>query len=842
LTLKDGVWTVVDRGGLWNTVASHVLDHNLEAFRSLAVTILKEPDPAFELPVEQRYAANVYGKVHKFSQALRRGVAEGLALLGSNPRACSNCTYGRVETVTGLAISEIFADADSIRWGSLNGLLPPLAEAAPDQFLDAVENALVSHPCPFDDLFAQEGDGVFGGNYMTGLLWALEGLAWEEEYFVRACNVLGDLGAHDPGGRWVNRPSNSLVSIVLPWLPQTLASPEKRKVAVETLLKDTPDVAWQLLLNLLPGQHQTSSGTHKPQWRRTIAEKAAEVTQREYFEQVVTYAGLAIDAAGSNIARLAQLIDRFDELPRPCFDRLVDVLSSEPVAGAPEADRLLLWEHLSRFTTKHRRFADAAWALPSELVSRVEQVALTLAPADPFHRYRPLFNNRDFDLFEENGNWEGQRRALDKRREHAIVEIYQLGGLEGVVGFAERVVSPRQVGISLAARPESDIDYALLPSFLNSDDRRRRHFAEGYVWARQERCGWAWSDSLDKSRWTEEQVGKFLVCLPFESATWQRVSYWLRSAEARYWSRVTSNFVQAGDDLQTAVEKFLHYGRPGAAIDCLDKMRFLKQSVDVEQCVRALLAAATTKDAISPVDQYELTELIKFLQLQPTVNPDDLANIEWMYLPLLNRHEGASPKLLEYRLSTDPQFFVEVLQLVYRSTNDEEPSKKSGAEVSQAIASNAWQLLRQWQVPPGSKQDGTFDGSDFTAWLETAQALTAKSGHLRVALVTIGQVLIHVPADPGGLWMNRVVAEALNGRDAADMRDGYRTGVVNARGPHWVDPTGAPERELAEQFRVKAEAMENVRFQRFATVLKQLAKSYDRDAERILDEFKDRKS
>ena len=57
---------------------------------------------------------------------------------------------------------------------------------------------------------------------------------------------------------------------------------------------------------------------------------------------------------------------------------------------------------------------------------------------------------------------------------------------------------------------------------------------------------------------------------------------------------------------------------------------------------------------------------------------------------------------------------------------------------------------------------------------------------------------------------------------------------------HWVDPTGKPERELAEQFRRKAEEVENAGFQRFAVTLRSLAEGYDREAERIIGDHKDR--
>ncbi|EQD58574.1 hypothetical protein B1A_10741, partial [mine drainage metagenome] len=89
-----------------------------------------------------------------------------------------------------------------------------------------------------------------------------------------------------------------------------------------------------------------------------------------------------------------------------------------------------------------------------------------------------------------------------------------------------------------------------------------------------------------------------------------------------------------------------------------------------------------------------------------------------------------------------------------------------------------------------------------------------------------------------GVWVMEPVARALNGRDAEEMRNGFHTEVFNSRGAHLVNPTGKPERELAELWRQRAESVENVGFARFAATLKDLAKSYDRDADRIIAEHK----
>lgn len=840
LTLKNGVWKVVNRAELWSLLGSRILDQNLDTFRSLAVSILKEPDPAFELPAEERYAASIHGKTLKCSHVLRKGIAEGLAILGSLPEACVNCSQGKAEATTVLVTRELLTNADWVLWGSLNGLLPTLAEAAPGEFLDAVEKAMRLTPCPFDELFSQEGNGITGGNYLTGLLWALEGLAWDEQYLVHVCVVLGELASHDPGGNWANRPSNSLTTILLPWLPQTLGSVEKRKVAVRTILNEYPDIAWNLIIQLLPGQHETSSGSHKPSWRKTIPddwEKGA--THQEYWQQVSYYAELAVATAGHDTGRLSALIDHFDNLPQPAFDQLLQALASQPILELPEEQRLSIWDHLTKFTNKHRRFSDAKWALPDELITRIEQVTAQLAPTDPFNLYQHLFTGRDYDLYEENDDWEERRKKLDTRRETAISEIFQQNGIEGVIRFAESVSSPGQVGHALGVVTDDVFEQSLLPHFLDSADNKRKALVSGFIWRRYQLKGWDWCDNIDKSDWTPEQIGQFLAYLPFAKEAWDRASAWLQKDESKYWTRTGANAYQAESDLAIAIDKLIEHGRPHAAINCLDRMRHDKQPIETNQCVRALLAALTSNEPSYAMDGYHIVELIKFLQAEPSVNQDDLFRVEWAYVPLLDRHRGAEPQLLESRLANDPEFFSEVIRLIYRSKKEDQTPKEP-TEESKAIAKNAWRLLHEWKTPPGSQEDGTFRDERFVEWLQRVKEICTESGHLEVALINIGEVLVHTPPDPDGLWLRRAVAAALNDREADDMRNGFRTGTYNIRGAHWIDPTGKPERELAEQFRSKAEEVENAGFQRFAVTLRGLADGYDREAERIIGDHKER--
>jgi hypothetical protein len=300
--------------------------------------------------------------------------------------------------------------------------------------------------------------------------------------------------------------------------------------------------------------------------------------------------------------------------------------------------------------------------------------------------------------------------------------------------------------------------------------------------------------------------------------------------EAQYWSRANANAHEEENRIESAVDQLVKYGRPHAAIRCLQVMRFRKKPINPELATRVLLAAINSSEGAHAIDVYEIVEVIKALQDDSIMSPDDLFKVEWAYLPLLERHSGAYPKYLEQRLADSPEFFCEIIRLVFRSKKTENLTKEP-TEEQKNIATNAYRLLSEWRTPPGSKKDGAFDGDAFTVWLNAVNKECSETGHLEVAMSMLGHSLIHSPPDPDGLWIHRSVAAALNAKDADDLRDGFRTELYNSRGVHWVDPTGKPEKELANKYRTQAEAVENAGYHRLATTLRELAASYEREAE-----------
>jgi len=541
---------------------------------------------------------------------------------------------------------------------------------------------------------------------------------------------------------------------------------------------------------------------------------------------------MAITAAKKDAKRLAELIDHMENLPRSTYEQLLEYFGSDAMTELPEPDRLGLWTKLVDMVAKHKRFPEAPWAMKSEQVEKIAMIAKRLAPDAPSLRHQRLFSDSDFLLYERNGDYEEQSDELETRRQKAIEEIATKGGVQAVLEFATTVKSPLRVGIAFGVVAKKEIDHTVVLEFLKSGQKQFSEFTFGFILSRFRIGGWQWVDDIDTSRWSPEQISYFLSLLPFTLDTWKHAKLLLGENESAYWSKTDVNPYSTAENLTFAIDQLIRYGRPFAAIRCLQSMLFQKQSIDSRQAIQALLAALSSTEKPNSMDSYQIIEVIKYLQDDPSANPDDLFHVEWAYLSLLDRNNGASPKFLERKLSEEPLFFCEVIRVVFRS-NQEESVVEEPTEEKEKIATNAYRLLSEWKIPPGLRTDGLFDGDSFASWIDNVKRKCSETGHLQIALTMVGHVLIHVPPDPDGLWIDRSAADTLNMKDSDDMREGFRTELFNTRGAHFVDPTGKPERELADKYKAQAEAVEAAGYSRLATTLRELSVSYVQEAKRI---------
>lgn len=242
-------------------------------------------------------------------------------------------------------------------------------------------------------MFAQEGDGLFGGVPHTGLLWALELLAWSRDHFSRVAKILARLAEMDPGGQVSNRPAESLKSLFLPWIRFSETPDDHRLETIKMLLNTLPTAGWQLLIDVNPSSHGRVTHRYPPSWRPWGQEGVPQPTVGECNVFIAELERLLLGNVGGDIAKWSDLVEITPRLSPESRQRTIELLSGNIGTLRQHPDAGTLWARLRQVLHHHNSYPNAAWAMPIADLKALESVYLALTPSEPVAAYAWLFGS-----------------------------------------------------------------------------------------------------------------------------------------------------------------------------------------------------------------------------------------------------------------------------------------------------------------------------------------------------------------------------------------------------------------------------------------------------------------
>jgi hypothetical protein len=837
LRLAEGIYGFVSREDSWQLLSPAFTNDLLNRFTEIAKEILCEDDPRFEMPAGERYLAGIYKKLPKYSPQLREGVAETIALLGTRgehtPQGVPEGSNWRAARL----VSELLDDATPKRWFSLASNLPLLAEAAPDEFLSALESGLSEPTLAVAALFEKNADGLFSSSPHTSLMWSLELLAWDTTYLSRVVLVLAALIKLDTGGRINPRPTGVMFDIFRFWYPQTSATIDERLQVLELLSKREPDVAWTLLLGLIPQGHDSAIASVKPRWRESDSSQIKRITNGDIARQGEWAAARLIQIAEMHHEKWPLLLQDFGKLPPVAQNATLKWLREIDISSLSEAAQLEVWEQVRGLVQKHRFFYKTWWTLPKNIVEELVGIERKFSPIDPIVRSKWMFDSRAFEAF---GNidtpHEERERLQTEAQSQAIRQVFEKYGLDGVFALASdlKFNTPMKIGEQLEKSGLVPDWQKMLPEKLLSEKESERLVSLGYAASRQTTEGKAWVEKLPLEEWSAKAVGEFALALNFERQTWQMLRERKPDAEPFYWQHAHPWVGRLNEDeLEEVVKALLQNNRPRAAIDALSAAIHDHKKPSwktVADTVDLASSASGDSSDMRPdtMSVWEICELMKYLQDDPTGDQDRLVRLEWRLLPLA-RHDHFVPKILHSELSRNPRFFVEVLEAVYRPKG--QPRDENPDQAKQNLAEAGHSLLESWLDIPGKKSDGTIDAEVLNNWITEARTLCSANGRIEVCDLKIGEQLSCAAHDPDGSWPCQAVRDALEVVTTEEVVRGFDMGVHNQRGvtTRGMNDGGEQERELVKKYRAYAEKCK-VSWPRTAIALRRIAEHYEAQA------------
>jgi addiction module HigA family antidote len=814
-----------------------VTQKHLDDFFLVAEYALSEADPALELPEDQQWAAAIHGKVRNHSGALRTGICETLVLLAVHGDYLFRQRLGvHVESRVSLLVRRLLSPLT--HQVLLSHDLPRYAEAAPESFVELVEEDL-RQPQPVVESVLKPVTSFPGRCQRTGLLWALECVAWKPQFLARVTAILAQLSRTKIDDNWSNKPIASLQAIYRCWMPQTAASLRERTKALEALARRFPDIGWQVCVEQFGVHPRMGMYSYRPHWRSDSSGAGHPVTRGEALEFSRKALDLTLHWPAHDEATLGDLVGRLGGMPVDDQVRVWTIVEGWADVEPEPARKARLRERIRRSALTVRRQGD----LDESTRERAWKAYNRLLPEDPVLKHAWLFAKQwveeSADEIEEAEiDYTKREVRIHVLRQAAFKEVWDALGFSGVRGLLAATDAPHMIGhyaATLVCTSDAIVTFAG-DCFSIADDMKIKMDGcmQGLLRAvdadvrRAALVGMA--ASLDA-----DLAVRLFCCAPFAPETWRLVDEYRDEIKTRYWQEVIPWCWDRHDEaaLLEMVDRFLEAGRPRLAFRTVS-MDW--DNIETSRLRRLLLAVATVnrEPDYYRIDAYDVAEALQSLDGRPEVGQDDMAQLEFLYLGMLEHTQHKHGiRNLERQIAASPALFAQLVALAFKRRDNEQDSPEWGSDDPErraAMVSAAYQLLDRIAFVPGTQPDRSIATTELVAWLHEARRICTQYGRSDSGDHCIGQLLAKAPADENGLWPREQVCEAMEGISSESLARGFHMAVHNARGVVMRGEGGAQERELAAKYRGWAQEIAP-RYPFVGGALEGIAASYDREAE-----------
>lgn len=830
------VWMIKSPLDTWYLLAPHLTQDELKLFETALLAVLTKTDPKYELEPEKRWAAAIYGKANPYSEWLRTGLVESLVLLAVY--GSQSPSLASTQAFADRVVRDVFANANTWEvWASMKDASALLAEAAPDIFMEAVEQGIIKDPTVFQNLM-KDDRGVFGECRHCGLLWALEGIAWSAEYFARAVNVLATLANVDPGGGWSNRAVNSLSEIFLPGLPQTHAKPKERLEVLEQLIAKHPKLVWKFAENYYGGGSVSES--HRFRWRDTGGHRRGleQETNAEYNEYLRGLLPM-LESLACMRENIISSIDEFTRLPTDTREKLlVTIEAIEPSAFSKDEKNTLLQKTrealnwINSYGEEDRRVH----------VPALNRILEKFAPTDVIERVGWLLETPWPRLPQgEPREYDAKDTSVKAAQKAAAREVLDNATLEQIFTFSKTIQYQGILGHSLAMAIQDEKESNTILDALLTHSNEMPMLIRGYALGLVETKGRSWVDTeIERLKaggnYSPEACALIYLGLPESAETWAAVEARGKDEEAAYW-KYASGYSQAdkNGEAPIAVEKLLNVKRPTTALQVAGDPQADIPSKLLQRLLQELLEEVNKKLRGDVMDEFHLGHVFNQIYQKNDLSIEEIAKLEWPFAALfddLKRYTSA-PMALHRALQTDPQFFAQLVSFIYKRDDHAEDPNNEGVseEIRERRARAAREVLDSWYLMPGVKEDGTVDEKVLTEWVEDTRKRCEETKHVIGCDLQIGFILAHAPADPDGTWPHiavRNLIERLNNEtiDRHIQNEIYNSRGVTSRG---MNDGGNQERALTEKYRKMSDSIK-AKWPRTSAMLRGMAEWYEREA------------
>ena len=856
---------------------------HIDKFLHEAEKILNELDPNNK--PDDKGDFSLITKKREYSKFLREGIVEGLIILNLKKDAldCDDITR-KIEVF----YNNIFAHDEA--WISLNDVLPMLAEASPDDFMEQLRNALAAESSAnkIRPLFEPRPAILHNDYKCFSLLWALEMLAWDAGRFHEIAMFLCCLQANFENliqDNYGNRPSNSLHNIFRSWFPQTSASIEKRLEVLDALYEKHPSEAVRLAQALASSQDRTVYHTARLIWRDD-ALKVNRATPEESSKAIKSAINLLerhlADKEVSPEERFGiatYAVNEFNYWEEGYTKRFVEKI----IEIFKQTDRQEVEELSSKFyKTLHHHLERSNISPPTEKheknIIKMMRKILKKTESDDlvFQNCRWFASLPKVDkAFKGERRHEKKQEYIDKKQAEAIQNIRDKMGIDGIIALTKKAENPAYVAIALYRyfiSKESSFLWKYLIEFLKADmeiPRVQRHLS--YIFGESKEQA-SIPDAmpahaviqlikgiikkLDNSaknvpQWEEKKIALFHAIRIDEEKGRKFIDGLDETIQKKYFSRYRINHnmevrrKKDSDPIPPAnawlAKKYRTYKRPRLGCNVLEFVP-LPFNEHLE-----LLEAVWTKEydeggiEDGMPDAWDIQQFLKkaYEENLDCKKKIRVAEVEFKFYTNLRFIEKNRISFVDWRIGKYSEYFVHLHKYSFKRDDnredlDDDIPKDWDEGTKETYAMLAWNVLDEFNFGkrafPWIKGDGQIDEDLLMNWIEKVKKLAKKAKRSEIVDHSIGKGLGYVMQEKGVNPPDSIRNILQQMEENEQIFSGFIAGRQSARGvtqgQEEEDDRGYKTTDLIDEYKKAARELREDGYPFVAKMMDTLSKSY----------------
>lgn len=703
--------------------------------------------------------------------------------------------------------------------------LSAFAEISPDVFLEFIDG--LSDDILYKMFASGEKDSIYGygESFYPELLWALEKLAWEEEYFLRVVQLLVRFYEYNISYKLTNCPLDSLLPLFRFYVPQTFVSTSSRIEVLKKLGNTNERTTYQLCYKILHSlDDKTLFFSSSPRFCLTD-----RVEDRSFsWDDVNTVNSIMLECCSFTEKELAELVDlSFNSHMVFCRKSILHTIR----LNAPKPDYSgIIVQELRNHITHHRQYPDATWSLSDSILVEYESLLRDIESPDLIEKNLWLFNDHYAQLPQPmKKNHQDVYDDMVNTRIMTLISIRDNLKMTGIWKLVTAAKCPESIAFPLSKIFGFDLIDEVCAKY--QEGIINESFFKSYCRSLFTENKTKYLAMINQLNIDDKQLVQCLCapgyCEDLHHLARQKGEHIYKM----YWSCVDVN-EHSSLNCRQQLDGLLQAKRFTSAI-CLSWIQ--KDTLlltDIEKL--RILRSYFSKENIEPENMFSLIDAVNVLEeLDKSALPEvekDLARLEFsLYDAHQYRIDWPKTKLIR-KITHEPESLFNLVMLAYKPDDSiEKVTENSPNSPEFKTYLTAKSILFSDDLVPCLNNDGKIDEEELYNFIFSLQKLAAENNRTKYIDYIIGDLLGNIPRneDYPQVRLCEIVEELKS--DKVDSR--IQTKIYNSRGVvcKSFKEGGGQEKSLVETFNSFREKTK-VFYPRMTKIFDYFIREYSRQA------------